>query len=255
MSGGVITIPNPYNAGSLELQTQGLVPGHNVLWQGKLVGRVFQVTEVTQDPDNVYVQTSEPGGFPTGAWTASNLTVFPHPAPKLTMVNITGSNSAIAFNGCPGQSPMYSCQNFTYTGGASGTSPGFRPTLWGALNTLTFTNSVPYANTGALTWQISQFNNWPVLKTDLTTVNYGASPNGQAIVNTKLPSSCSPLSACTRTLTASGATNTQTGDAITVPPSGALFGGPAFNGPIFSADTPSDSPQVTISLTTTQKVQ
>jgi hypothetical protein len=255
MSGGVITIPNPYNAGSLELQTRGLVPGHNVLWQGKLVGRVFQVTDVTQDLDNVYVQTSEAGGFPTGEWTPNNLSVFPHPAPKLTTVNITGSNSAIAFNGCPAQSPMYSCQNFTYTGGASGTTPGFTPTLWGAFNTLTFTNNAPYTNTGVLTWQISRFDNWPVLKTDLTTVNYGASPNGQAIVNTKVPSACSPLSACTRTLTASGTRNTQTGDTITVPPSGALFGGPAFSGPIFSANTPSDSPQVTISLTTTQNVQ
>jgi hypothetical protein len=257
MSGGIIIIPNPYNAGSFDLQTRGLVPGHNVLWQGEqLVGRVFQVTDATQDLDNIYVQTSEPGGFPTGAWTPGNLLVFPHPAPKLTMVNITGSNSAIAFNGCPAQSPMYSCQNFTYTGGASGgITAGFRPTLWGALNSFSFTNNVPYTNTGALTWQISQFNNWPVLKTDLTTVTYGASPHGQAIVDTKLPSSCSPLSACTRTLTASGATNSQAGDTISVPPSGALFGGPAFSGPIFSANTPLDSPQVTISLTTTQNVR
>ena len=171
------------------------------------------------------------------------------------MVNITGSNSAIAFNGCPAQSPMYSCQNFTYTGGASGTTPGFTPALWGVLNTFTFTNNAPYTNTGALTWQISQFNNWPMLKTDLTIVTYGASPNGQAIVNTRLPSSCSPLSACTRKLTASRTTNTQTGDTITVPPSGALFGGPASSGPIFSANTPSESPQVTIGLMTTQNVR
>jgi hypothetical protein len=259
MSGGVITIPNAYsfsgsNAAS-ELQVRFMVPGHYQFWSGSggggasaQVGRAFKITDITQDTANTYVTTSEAGGFPTGAWTTNGLAAIPHPTPQLTVSSMSGNVGATIFNGCPAQAPMFSCQNVTYTGGASGTTAGFTPTLWGELDTFTFTNNVPYTNTGALTWDITQFDNWPILKTDLTQVLYGASPNGQAVVNTKLPSSCG---SCTRTLMTSGATNTQTGDTITVPPSGALFGGSG-SGPAFSTNTPSDSPQVTVTLRTNQ---
>jgi hypothetical protein len=256
MSGGVITIPNAYSysgcCNQTETQTRGLVPGHYVVWRASLQGRIFKVVDVTQDVDNTYVTTNEVGGFPTGSWSSSGLSVMPHPAPMLTMTSITGDATATSFNGCPAQSPQYSCQNFTYTGGASGGSTsGYRPILWGELSTFTFTNNVPYAGAGSLTWTVTQFGNWPALKTDLTVVNYGTSPNGQMVLNTKLPSSCG---SCTRTLTSSGATNTQAGDTITVPPTNAWFGGNANSGPIFSADTPSDSPQVTMTLRTNQNL-
>jgi len=262
MSSGVITIPNGYSwdpqVTESEYQFRGLVPGHYFTWMGSggggtvaQRGRIPKVVDVTQDVDNVYIQTSEAGGFPTGAWTTNGLSVAPHPAPKLT-VSFVGSppNTALAVNGCPAQAPIYSCQNFTYTGGASGTSPGFALTLWGVLDTFTVTNNVPYTNTGSLSWQLSQFNHWRILKTDLTQIDYGTSPNGQFAINTKLPSSCG---SCTRTLTASGATNTQTGDTLSAPPTDAWFGGSS-EGPIFSANTPSDSPQVTITLRTNQQL-
>lgn len=255
MSGGVITIPNSlsWNAccNASETQTRGLVPGHYALWEGSQIGRVFKVVDVTQDLVNTYVTTNEAGGFPTGAWSSGGLSVLPHPAPKLTMTNITGADTAVAFNGCTAQSPMFSCQNFTYVGGAAGTTAGYLPTLWGTLDTFTFTNNVPYAGAGALTWQVSQFGNWPVLKTDLSLSNYGTSPNGEAVVNVKLPTSCG---SCTRTLTTSGATGTQTGDTITVPPSASLFGGSALSGPVYSANTTGTPPQVTIGLKTNQNL-
>ena len=255
MSGGVITIPLAYSiAGQYEIQTKLLVPGNYFIWtgvgSGTLFGRVAKVVSVTSDTENAYIQTNEAGGFPTGAWTSTSLSVSGHPAPKFTG-SFTGGNTGLSFNGCPAEAPMYSCQNFTYTGGASGTTSGFATTLLGELDTFTFTNNVPYTNTGTLTWQISAFNNWTVLKTDLTKVSYGVSPNGQAILNTKLPSSCG---SCTRTLTTSGASNTQVGDTITVPPTNAWFGTSANSGPVFSANTPSDSPQVTITLRTNQQL-
>lgn len=267
MSGGVITIPNAYSWSGAnnesELQVRGMVPGHYVVWQGSggggsdaQNGRIFKVVDVTQDLDNTYVQTSEAGGFPTGTWTTNGLSVVPHPAPKLT-VSFTGgsANTALALNGCTAQAPMYSCQNFTYTGGAAGTTAGYRPTIWGVLDTFTITNNVPYTNTGSLTWQISQFNNWPILKTDLTQVKFGNPTtdlaNGQVLINTKLPSSGGGGA---RTLTSSGASGTQAGDTVTRPPADAWFGGSSLSGPVFSANTPSDSPQVTMTLRTNQQL-
>lgn len=259
MSGGVITIPNSYSwdpcCNASEIQTRVFVPGHYAVWLGgggggttAQAGRIFKVIDVTQDVDNTYIQTSEAGGFPTGAWTTNGLSVQPHPAPKLT-VSFTGSspNSALIFNGCPAQAPMFSCQNFTYTGSATGSSTeGFRPTLWGVIDTFTFTNNVPFTGGGALGWTPTRFGNWQVLPASLTTTTWG----NTNMINTKLPSGAG---GGTRTLTSAGATGTQAGDTIPTPPSDGWFGG-STNGPIFTANTPSDSPQVTMTLRTNQQL-
>ena len=256
MSGGVITIPNSYSwsgaNNASETQTRGLVPGHYAMWKGSLQGRVFKVVSVTQDVDNTYITTNEAGGFPTGGtWASGGLSVNPHPAPVFTASGLTGADSATSLNGCTSL-PMFSCRSFTYTGSATGgTNTQYGPTIWGELDTFTYTNNVPFTNAGTLTWTISRFGNWSILKTDLTTVSYGTSPNGQTIINTKLPSSAG---GGTRTLTTSGAAGTQTGDTLTTPPANAWFGGSASSGPIFSADTPSDSPQVTMTLRTNQQL-
>lgn len=258
MSGGVITIPNAFSASGCcqyaETQTRILVPGHYVAWQGAggggtvaQMGRFFKVVDVTQDVDNTYVQTSEAGGFPLGAWTTNGLSVVPHPAPKLTTSFTGGSgNNAIVFNGCPAQSPMFSCANFTYTGtSTSGTTPLYSPAIWGVLDTFTFTNNVPYTGAGALGWTLTRFANIQVLKTDLTTTNFGATN----MINTKLPSGAG---GGTRTLTPAGATGTQSLDSLTPPPTDAWFGGDTQV--IFTANTPSDSPQVTMTLRTNQQL-
>lgn len=259
MSGGVITIPNAYSwnpcCNESETQTRVFVPGSYFVWSGgggggtvAQVGRIVKVVDVTQDVDNIYIQTSDAGGFPTGTWTTNGLSVFPHPAPKLT-VSFTGSppNSALAVNGCPAQAPIYSCFNFTYTGGAAGSSTeGFTQPLWGVIDTFTFTNNVPYTNTGSLGWTMTRFGNWQTLRANLTTQTWG----NTNMINTKLPSSGG---GGTRTLTSAGATGTQTGDSIPTPASDGWFGG-ATNGPVFTTNTPSDSPQVTVTLRTNQQL-
>jgi hypothetical protein len=259
MSGGVITIRNQDNNLGDELQVRGMVPGHYVRWQGlggggtsAQGGRFFKVVDVTQDINNTYVQTSEAGGFPTGAWTTNGLSVAPHPAPQMT-VSFTGSAAnSLVYNGCPAAAPMYSCVNFVSTGGASGASsttpsPGV---FWGVIDTFTFTNNVPYTGAGTLTWTPTRFaNTTQVLLTDNTVGTFSLTQAAGGILNTKLPSSCG---SCTRTLTASGATNTQVGDNISPPPTDAWFG-VGFE-PVFSANTPSDTPQVTVTLRTNQQL-
>lgn len=248
MSGGIITIPNAYSwsaaLGPAELQYKSLVPGHYAIWRGSggggtsaQFGRVFKIVDVTQDLDNVYIQTSEAGGFPAGTWTTNGLSIMAHPAPQLTMASITGAASATVMNGCPAATPMYSCANVPYTDSSTGgATQGFGPQLWGVLDTFTFTNNVPYTGSGALGWTMTRFANTQLLKTDNTTESFGATN----MINMKLPSSAG---GGTRTLTPSGATGTQSLDSLTAPSSGAWFGGNS--GPIFTANTPSDSPQIT----------
>lgn len=255
MSGGVITVPNSYSFSGgnnySETQTRYVVPGHYMFWAGSggggtfaQIGRALKITDVTQDVNNTYITTSEAGGFPTGTWTTNGLSLRAHPSPVFTASGLTGNNSAIGFNGCTSL-PMYSCQNFTYTGGAAGTTAStYAPVIWGEMSAFTYTNNVPYTNTGALTWSSAQFANWQLLKTDLTTTSFAIQS-----INAKLPSPCG---SCTRTLTPSGATNTQAGDSFTAATAGALFGGSGGGGALFSANTPSDSPQVTIQLLTNQ---
>lgn len=251
MASGVITIPNRYSTGGIdalgdtsafETQVRGIVPGHYVMWQGSQVGGSFKVLGVTQDTDNIYVQTDQAGGFPLGAWTASGLSAIAHPAPLFTVSGMTGDQTATIFNGCTAL-PMFSCANGISTGGASGVTAQFPPILWGTFDTFTFTTNTP-TFAGALTWNLSRFGNWPVLKTDLTTISYAGSS-----LNTKLPTTCG---SCTRTQTTSGVTNPQTGDTFVLPPTDAWFGGAASSGPNFSVNTPSDSPQVTYGLRTNQ---
>jgi hypothetical protein len=261
MSGGVITIPNSYSWDptqlSTETQTRGLIPGHYVMWAGaggggsfSQTGRAFKVVDVTQDIDNTYIQTSEAGGFPTGTWTTSGLSVFAHPAPEWTVSGVTGAFTATSFNGCPAAAPIYSCANFTHTGGASGTSVVTSPLIWGELDTFTFTNNVPYTGGGALGWTISQFGQMPYLLTDNTQGLFGVSIPG-SMINIKLPSSCG---SCTRTLDQANpsGSNTQSGDSLTAPPAGAVFG--RTGNMVFTANTPSDSPQVTVTLRTNQNL-
>lgn len=257
MSGGVITIPNAYsysggNAFS-ELQIRYIVPGYYSYWSGgggggasAQVGRFFKVTDVTQDLDNIYVTTTEAGSFPTGAWVTNGLTLKPHPAPKLTVSFLPGSaDGALWFNGCSAQHPMFSCANYTRTGGSSGTTTTVGPTMWGELTSFTFTNNVPYTNTGSLSWTSPQFATMRYLDTSnvQTGINF--------VINTKLPSSAG---GGTRTFTSSGVTGNQVGDVFpSAPPAGAVFG-TSIGLSLFSANTPSDSPEVTVTLRTNQNL-
>lgn len=251
MSSGVITIPNElnYSSGDFDTQTRLIVPGHYAFWSnGNNLGKAFKIVSVTADINNTYVTTSEAGGFPTGAWASStNLAIQAHPAPLFTASGTSTNSNFSTYIGCTAL-PFNSCQNFTNTGGAAGTTP--QPpslNLWGEMDTFTVTNNVPYTGAGALTWTLSRFNNWQVL--DPVTLTLGSFP--QLTINMKLPSSCG---SCTRSFANTGViTNSQVGDVFSAPVSGALFG-VSHNQSNFSANTPSDSPQVTVTLRTNQNL-
>lgn len=256
MSGGLITIPLIYSwSGQYEIQTKILVPGSYYVWRGAsasgtLWGYVGKIVSVTSDMDNAYIQTSEAGGFPTGGYSATSLSISGHPAPKFTASFTAGSaNGVKLFNGCTAQAPMYSCQNYTYTGGASGTTSGPIDFMLGYLDTFTFTNNVPYTNAGTLTWRVSN-GNWPTMKADFSVVNFSGG-DGQAIINTKLPAGAG---GGTRVLTTSGSTGDQVGDTLTPPTATNWWGRKPNAGPAFSANTPSDSPEMTMGLRTNQNL-
>lgn len=250
MTSGVITIPNYLSngrSGLFETQTRYVVPGHYMFWSnGNNVGKAIKIVSVTQDTDNTYVTTSEAGGFPTGAWV-TNLSLQAHPATSFTASGTSTNSNFSAYIGCTAL-PFNSCQNFTNTGGATGTTP--KPpslTLWGVMDTFTVENNVPYTGGGSLTWTLSRFNNWKIL--DPATLALVDFP--QLTINTKLPSSCG---ACTRSFANTGViTNSQSGDVFSAPVSGGIFG-VSHNQSNFSANTPSDSPQVTVTLRTNQNL-
>lgn len=251
MSGGVITIPKElsHSSSDFDTQTRFIVPGYYAFWSnGNNVGKAFKIVSVTSDIYNVYVTTSEAGGFPTGSWsTAANLQIQVHPSPLFTASGTSTNSTFSTYIGCTAL-PFNSCQNFTNTGGATGVTPvGPSMSLWGVMDTFTVTNNVPYTGGGALTWNLSRFNNWQVL--DPATLTLGNFP--QLTINTKLPSSCG---SCTRSFANTGViTNSQSGDVFSAPVSGAIFG-VSQNQQNFSANTPSDSPQVTVTLRTNQNL-
>lgn len=255
MSGGVITIPNGLSVGvgDRDTQTRYMLPGRWMLWAGALaaIGPPFQITDVTQDTDNIYVHTTLAGGFPSaGHYTAGGrLSLVSFSVPEFSCNGCTGNYRVPMVANC-GTHVLWTCMEATYTGGAAGTTSGNQFYVFGTLSSLEMTNTTPYLGAGALTGNLSRFNNWSVFDPATSTLkSFGTSPNGTAAINIKLPTDCAVIADCKRTLTPAGASNTQVGDTLTPPPTDAWFGNNN-SGPNFSANTPSDSPQMTIKIIT-----
>lgn len=248
---GIITIPNwcSYGSGTTEMQTRWSVPGVNFFLNG--TGGSFalgQVTDVTQDLTNTYIATSFTSGFPA-APGGSITGISPHAAASFTCTNCTGNNNAIGLSdaSCAGLA-MFSCQVHTYTGSATGATPASRFQIVGSLTSFTMTPHPLYTNTGAITWNLTQFNNWPFIKSsDGTSFNYDATGSGPKI-NMKVGDST------TRTVTATTVTNNQTGDVLNAPGFPVWIQGAGPTGPNFSANTPSDSPALLLKMSTNQGV-
>lgn len=251
MASGVIKIPNTSSydpsAGASETQTRAFVPGGYTYWSGAQVLKVFKVVDVTQDLDFTYVQTSEAGTFPAAPYSGGGvLNVNSHPATDFTCANCTGGASTVARStaNCAANIPLMSCYAATATGGATGTTTQLSFAMWGTLVSAEFTVPTPYTGGGALTWKLSQFDNWPALTSAYATTQWGTSMGGGPTINAKLTG--------TRTITATGTSGAQSGDVLNAPGAGVLFGRATNNGSVFSANTPSDSPQVTVKMVTDQ---
>lgn len=237
VSGGAIGNPAPRWA----------VPGTNLMWTGAYESqRTFRVVDVTQDDKRTYVHTNLTGEFPAGPLAAGKLFIRVHPAPKFTCTNCTGSLDAIDLSQAPSGAPLFSYSKRTYTEETLGTTPAPKFSIWGAVGSITFDVTKPYAGTRStlIMNALSQNNNYMTLKADGSVFTYGP------ILNLKV--------AGQRVITSSSVTGAQTGDSGLLPPEAVWFSGKQHSGPSISADISGEgaaaSPSVTIEIKTNQGV-
>lgn len=246
IASNVITIPNTCCAGQ-QNQTRTLTPGAYVGWGGggAPVG-FFRVDDVTQDATNVYVSiTPTSSSPPWGTSVFPSTTIFSHPAPIFTCSGCTGGYGAVAAL-FPAGEPLYSYIQLTFTG-ANGTTPVFGLTAWGLVSEISINVTNASTTGGALSFKLSQFDNWQFLVSSLTTSNYAATVNAKTAGN--------------RVITLSGETGTQTGDSGLAVPDATVswLEGGSNSGAIFSSDVSADCPgagcpSVTVTITTDQGI-
>lgn len=249
MSGGVITCPNSLSTGSAEYIGRVLVPGTNVFWQGSEAAEgLFQVTDITNTITNMIITTSAAGGFPSVPYHGSGeLRAMPHPAPSITSSSGSGDPIVLDWNAAPVGTPLFAYSNRTYTPNnlSGGVGPGGLVTQWGPIDTLTFSVPTPFTGTGGgVNFNLSQFNNWPILTNAGSFTNYGP------IIDT--------TNGATRIITQSGVTGGQAGDGGLAVPDATLtyFPGPSNVGPTLSRDvhTQGAGPSINVILKTNQGV-
>lgn len=234
-----ISFANAYKSGGFVglYAPRWAVPGTNLLWVGAHgTGPIFRVLDVTQDQNFTYVKTDFPGSFP--AYAGAKLAIRVHPAPKFTCSNCSGSADVLDLNSAPAGAPLYSYSKRTYSA-LTGTTAAPKVALWGTLKAAKFNVTTPYSGTGALQFQLSQFNNWPMMSSQSTISNFGPGIN-MAVAGQ-------------RTVTLSGVTGMQSQDKLGVPPNPGTLLGVSNSGPVFSAATQSAA-QVTVELTTDQSL-
>lgn len=132
-----------------------------------------QVTDVYEDGTYCYIQWRNTTDWPF----TPVVKLKTHPCPDFTMTNCTGTAGNLEdFNNSPARSPMYSYSRRTRVAGASGTSAegsGSFPFVMGRLQYIKETVTTPLVAAGTLTHRFSQFTNWPVLKSDFSSINIG----------------------------------------------------------------------------------
>lgn len=181
------------------------VPGTNLYWSGKFsfVPPVFQVTDLDQDSINTYVHTTLTGGFPTIPLDVDGLLKLRvHPAPKVTCTNCTGDQLALSMSLATPGSPLGSYFQTTLNSTNQSTSPF----VFGALTSVQF--NVTSAYTGGGTPHIDLGGPFLI---DPGGATFSAWNN--EVVNPKNPGGTPGL----RTVTTSGVTGSQTGDALVSP--------------------------------------
>lgn len=84
---------------------------------------VFRVLDITEDGSNIYIQTDQPGGFPSLVSPATTLSISTHPCPQFTFVNCSGCEVALGWSGILPNKPVGSGWLRTYTGNIGTTLP------------------------------------------------------------------------------------------------------------------------------------
>lgn len=111
------------------------IPNANTFYDigGSFSGSIglFNSTAITQDPTNVFVQTSQAGGFPTftsGGGGTCCTALRPHPAPQFTSDASTGDATLVAMNIQRGATPLAPVAQFS--------SRDYAPTVTGLVGDL-----------------------------------------------------------------------------------------------------------------------
>lgn len=189
MANGVITYTLTGNAHNDALANSWCEPGTHLAWfdNDRTCIRLFQVLTVTADVTNVYVTTTESGGFPTP--NSGALGVRVHPCPNVTFTNCsatgpagTSDNSdAYMLSQAPAGKPLYSYFRRTYDGKANSSG---NSELWGNLTSLSMNVSTPYSPSGPAypnvkIGALGSFNWWTQSGGAL-----GTTPSGQGYIPT-----------------------------------------------------------------------
>lgn len=261
ITAGVITIPNSYlTTGSNVRDVAWAVPGTNIFWSNENAGghpksMAWQVTGVTQDGTNTYVATTLTGqtGFsgliPTAG--ATKLYIKAHPAPRFTCTSCTGSDLMASMSLATARAPIWSYQQFTYTGSIGATAQSQFP-LWGNPTQFDYNVTVAYSGGGGVLYVPGTY--WTVVLSNNTEANY-ASPtwgvNAKSVGNRRI----------TRAGGVTCPSGTCTGDSgLAFPdPTLSLFGGISTSGPQYSADVSGSCPgagcpSVIVTMTADQNV-
>ena len=106
---------------------------------------------MTQDANNVYVQTTQAGGFPQYN-PSTSLALNAHPAPKVTFNNCSAtapagtSDNSIAYSlsQAPAGAPLWSYSKYTYNGSAINQG-AHQKMVWGTLLSLKMNVTKPYS--------------------------------------------------------------------------------------------------------------
>jgi hypothetical protein len=215
-------------------------PGAWVFFDDKYLD---QVVDTYEDGTYCYIQWRNTTDWPF----TPVLKLKAHPCPDFTINNCTGTAVNLeSFNAAPNRAPMFSYAKNTYIGGPSGATavgiPSF-PFLLGTLQSIKM--NVTAAYTGTLTHRFSQFNNWPIQKSDYSTINIGAS-----VINMH-------LTGLRTVLPNSAGTGAQSGDTLdSLSSSGALWMYRAQNnGAVFSANVVNgETPTIVVEFTTDQGI-
>lgn len=177
MSGGVISSsagnPQPW-----------AIPGTNVFWTGAFQAQsIFQVPDIAQSGTTELTTTSLAGGFPTLPLSgSSDLGVYVHPSPNFTCSGCTGDPVLVSLSNAPANAPLYSYQKYTYTG-ALGSTVQSPFSMWGNLGSVSINVTNSYSGTGSLSFCLSEFNNWSVIKSDGSQTNLGMCVNAKVAGN------------------------------------------------------------------------
>jgi hypothetical protein len=179
MNSGVISFANTSVTGSGP-PSRIFVPGGNIYWVGSgfSTSGLFQAQALTQDANNVYVQTSEAGGFPPAA--ASSPTFRTHPAPQFTCDDCTGDPVLVATNIQRGATPLAPLSEFSSRDFAPTSAQGNLGNLnaKGAIVSLTVNVTQAYDGTGAAVLRpTGQFHLSTVKRSDGTTFDWMPSIN------------------------------------------------------------------------------